>query len=123
MATYIEHYQELTRIREVLRTTKNLYLNSKKERLPSLRSELKRQMDTYITTSHQFLDTLPETPTSMRVAPLWKDVIQGLTAGHLITVKTIEELHQGLDNLYHVVSVEAQDPSSEEVVGSTVQPV
>lgn len=121
MATYIEHYQELVGLRELIRTTKNLYLNSKEERLEALRSVLNTQMKTYITTAHQFLDALPETTSSLRVAPLWKDVIQGLTAGHLITVTTIEELHQGLSNLYHVTSVEAQEPSSEELVGSTAQ--
>lgn len=123
MATYIEHYQDLHGMRELIRTSKNIYLNSKEEQLEALMSVLKTQMSTYITTAHQFLDTLPETTTSMRVVPMWKDVIQRLTSGNMITVQTIEELHQGLSNLYHVVSVEVQDTSSEEVVGSTPQPV
>ena len=123
MTTYIEHYQELVGICELIRTTKNLYLNSKEERLEALRSVLKTQMSTYITTANQFLDALPETTTSTRVVPMWKDVIQRLTSGNMITVKTIEELHQGLSNLYHVVSIETQEPSSEELVGSTAQPV
>lgn len=123
MATYIEHYQELVGIRELIRTTKNLYLNSKEERLEALRSVLNAQMKTYITTAHQFLDTLPETTTSIRVVPMWKDVIQRLTSGNLVTVQTIEEIHHGLGDLYHVTSVEAQEPSSEELVGSTPQPV
>lgn len=123
MATYIEHYQDLNGMRELIRTSKNLYINSNEEYLEALRSVLNTQMKTYITTANQFLDALPETTTSMRVVPMWKDVIQRLTSANMITVKTIEELHQGLSNLYHVVSVEAQEPSSEEVVGSTAQPV
>lgn len=123
MTTYIEHYQELVGIRELIRTTKNLYLNSKEERLEALRSVLNAQMKTYITTAHQFLDALPETTNSIRVVPMWKDMIQRLTSGNLVTVPTIEELHQGLSNLYHVASIEAQEPSSEELVGSTAQPV
>lgn len=123
MATYIEHYQDLNGMRELIRTSKNLYINSNEEYLEALRSVLNTQMKTYITTANQFLDALPETTTSMRVVPMWKDVIQRLTSENMITVKTIEELHQGLSNLYHVVSVEAQEPSSEEVVGSTAQPV
>ena len=123
MATYIEHYQELVGIRELIRATKNLYLNSKEERLEALRSVLNTQMKTYITTAHQFLDALPETTTSIRVVPMWKDVIQRLTSENMITVPNIEELHQGLSNLYHVVSVEDQDTSSEELVGSIAQPV
>lgn len=123
MATYIEHYQELVGIRELIRTSKNLYINSNEEYLEALRSVLNTQMKTYITTANQFLDALPETTTSMRVVPMWKDVIQRLTSENMITVKTIEELHQGLSTLYHVVSIEAQEPSSEELVGSTAQPV
>ncbi len=123
MTTYIEHYQELHGMRELIRTSKNIYLSSKEEQLEALRSVLKTQMSTYITTANQFLDALPETTTSTRVVPMWKDVIQRLTSGNMITVKTIEELHQGLSNLYHVVSVEDQDTSSEELVGSTAQPV
>lgn len=123
MTTYIEHYQELVGIRELIRTTKNLYLNSKEEQLEALRSVLNAQMKTYITTAHQFLDALPETTTSMRVVPMWKDVIQRLTSENMITVQTIEEIHQGLSTLYHVASIEAQESSSEELVGSTAQPV
>lgn len=123
MATYIEHYQELHGMRELIRTSKNLYLNSKEEQLEALRSVLNTQMKTYITTAHQFLDALPETTTSIRVVPMWKDVIQRLTSENMITVQTIEEIHQGLSTLYHVVSIEAQEPSSEELVGSTPQPV
>lgn len=123
MATYIEHYHDLNGIRELIRTSKNLYINSNEEYLEALRSVLNTQMKTYITTANQFLDALPETTTSMRVVPMWKDVIQRLTSENMITVKTIEELHQGLSNLYHVVSIEAQEPSSKELVGSTAQPV
>lgn len=110
MATYIEHYQELVSIRELIRTSKNLYINSNEECLESLRSVLNTHMKTYIITAHQFLDALPEITTSIRVVPMWKDMIQRLTSGNLVTMPTIEELHQWLSNLYRVVSVEVQIP-------------
>ena len=39
------------------------------------------------------------------------------------TIQPLPFLTGGLSTLYHVVSVEVQDTSSEEVVGSTPQPV